>query len=181
MTMTSNTATESTDNGVEGETPEPSEHETDASTATATDEDGDAEGSNVTDERLKFYQRKARENEQELKKLRKVEDERQRAELSEVERLKTDLDARDAELSELKGNALRSRISAEHGLDAELAERLRGDTEEELAEDAARLAELVGKRKPKAPAAADAGIGVQGGDSLPTDPVELARRFTAGR
>ena len=102
--------------------------------------------------------------------------------MSEVDRLTADLEAREVELTELKGNALRSRISAEHGLDAELAERLRGVTEEELTADAARLAELVGKVRPKAPPAASAaGIGVNGGNPLPTDPVELARRFTAGR
>lgn len=188
MSTTATTATAELDNGGDTETGTPSEQSDTTDTSTATDETDETDGSNVTDEtngdeaaRLKFYQGKAREFEAELKKLRKAEEDRQRAELTELERLKADLEQRDTELATIRRDAMLARISAEHGLTAELAERLKGDTEDELAEDAKRLAELIGKRKPNTPPASDAGIGGKAGDDLPTDPVALARRFTAGR
>ena len=178
MTTTTATATETSDNGDPAATDETSETTTTTDTSTATDETDEDEASTVTPERLKFYQLKAREQEQELKKLRKAEEERQRAEMTELDRLKADLAAKDEELELIRVSAIKAKLSAEFNLDAELVERLKGDTEEELREDAARLSELVGKAKPKTPPAGDAGIGGKAGEVLPTDPVELARRFT---
>jgi len=186
LSTTAETATATPDNGEGTATGQPSEENATSETPAATAEAGEADDSNVTDEtdddanRLKFYQRKARESEQELKKLRKADEDRQRSEMTEVDRLKAEAVDRDAELSNLKRSQLLTRISAEHGLTPELAERLQGDTEEELTADAKQLAELVGKRPPAASAGA-AGIGVQGADSLPTDPIALSRRFMAGR
>lgn len=178
MTTTTATATETSDNGDSTATDETSETTTTEDTSTETDETDAGEDSNVTPERLKFYQQQARKAEQELKKLRKAEDERARAEMTELDRLKADLAARNEELELVKVTAVKAKLSAEFDLPEELVERLKGDTEEELREDAARLSELVGKVKPKTPPAGDAGIGGKGGDILPTDPVALARRFT---
>jgi hypothetical protein len=50
----------------------------------------------------------------------------------------------EAAAKKAEAGALRMRIAAEKGLPSELAERLRGDTEEELRADAEGLSKLVG-------------------------------------
>ena len=177
MTTTTATATETSDNGAPAATAEAPATETTEDPPAATAETTDDDDANVTPERLKFYQQQARKNEQELKKLRKAEEDRAKAEMSELDRLKADLAAKDEELELVKTTAIKAGLSAEFDLSAELVERLKGDTEEELREDAARLSELVGKIKPNTPPAGDAGIGGKAGEILPSDPVALSRRF----
>lgn len=179
MTTESTTATDATNNGTPAAKDEDAEPATTDDVTATDDDDDDGDGSTVTP-RERELRKLLRRNEKELEKLRKAEDERRRQEMTEAERLKADLEARTKELEDLKAQALRSAISAEFQLDTELAERLRGDTEEELREDAKRLAELVGKRRPNTPPPASAGVGVTGGDA-PTDPLELHRRAVGAR
>jgi hypothetical protein len=175
MTTTPATETEQADNGDDAATAETSEQSNDTSEQTEKGDAAEEDGSTVTP-RERELRKLLRDNERELKVLREAEEARKREEMTELDRLKADLDQRDEELSKLKRTTLLARIAAEHGLDAELTERLKGDTEEELVEDAKRLAELVGKRKPSAAPAIDAGIGVKGDGGAPLDPVEGFRR-----
>ncbi len=55
------------------------------------------------------------------------------------------------ERDEFKKQALKSRISQEFGLPKQLAERLKGENEEELKADAEALSELYNSIKPNAP------------------------------
>lgn len=156
------------------------EHET-TDEQTSTEPEGDETSetddskNDPDDEKLDFWKRQARENEKELKRLRKLEEDRRNAELSETEKLAKERDELRGELEELRRKA----IASELGLSPELAARLVGSNEEELREDAERLAALV---KPPKPKPTDVGIGSPGesGDA-PVDPVELHRRAMQGR
>lgn len=146
---------------------------TDPELEATTEEEGPETGVDLPDvaAKLDFWKRQARENEKELKRLKKAEDDRRREEMTETERLRADLAERDLKIDGI----LRKSIAAENGLPAEFADRLRGTTEEELAADAKRFAELV---KPKVPTPTDVGIGTAGGATGDdSDPVALSRRF----
>jgi hypothetical protein len=142
--------------------------------------EGDGKGEESTEEegRLKFLRGKLDEAVSKLKAFEDAEAARQRDEMTESEKLKADLETIRSENIELR----RKMIATEHGLDDELAARLKGDTPEELAEDAKRLAELIGKKSPpKSPPAKDVGIGVPSRDGVPSDPVAAHRAAMAGR
>ena len=177
MTTQSTAETATTDNGTEPETGENAGTDTNGKPAETEGDTGTGSEPTEEDGRLKHLRGKLDETTAKLRKMEEAEAERARAEMSEMDRLKADLEIRDAELTELKVSALRSRIATEHGLPAELAERLKGTTAEELTEDAARLAELVPAKRNPPPPAGDAGIG---GRAQPTttDPRELHRSWT---
>jgi hypothetical protein len=67
------------------------------------------------------------------------------AELTEVERIKKQLDETVAELQGVKRRETAAKVAAKYGLPAPLAERLKGDTEEEMEADAAQLAKALPK------------------------------------
>jgi hypothetical protein len=188
MTTTTNAATAESDNGTPPATGDNAETTTET-TPPATGEAGKVPDSSTQDDgtendeagRTKFYQKLARDQETELKQLRKDKEDRERAEMSDTEKLKADNETLSAKLEQIESEALRNRVATEAGLSPELAARLQGDTEEDLAADAKRLAEMVGAVKRTAtPAAGDAGIGGRTTDPS-TDPLEQHRRFTAGR
>ena len=172
MTDKPTTETDAADNGDETETDSKPET-TETTNETETDSKDEEDGSNVTP-REKELRKLLRENEKKLVRLEKAEEARRRAEMTETEKLREELSSKDSELAELR----RKTIAAEFGLDADLSERLRGTTEEELREDAESLAKLV---KPPKPKSTDVGIGVAGKEDAPVDPVELARSWSKGR
>jgi hypothetical protein len=101
------------------------------------------------------------------------------AELERVEADKTDLDrARDELTSEREQRLELTRrvVAAEHGLPPELAARLQGNTEQELNDDAAGLAELIPKTQTNTPAKL-AGIGTAPGVAE-LDPLAMHRKLT---
>jgi len=78
------------------------------------------------------------------------EAERQReASKTEAQRLSDRAAAAESELLKVRGEAMRTRVALTKGMAADLADRLRGDTEDELSEDADRLLALL---KPSGPA-----------------------------
>lgn len=94
---------------------------------------------------------KRQELEAKLAEFQKADEERKRAEMSEVERLQADLEAaRKAEESaraeiakrDLEGE--RSKLAAEFKFPAAMAGRITGATPEEMREDAKALAEAIG-------------------------------------
>ena len=168
------TETGSADNVEEAETVSPAEQSetvTEAETATETEDESSKDVTTEDDEKVEFWKRQARDNEKELKKLRKAEEDRRKAELSEADLLREEKEEIAKELEGLRRKA----IIAEFGLTPELAERLRGVTEEELREDAGELAKLVRPAKPKS---TDVGIGSPGGNGdTPSNPMDLHRKW----
>lgn len=83
-----------------------------------------------------------------LAKLEEAEQKRQDAELSETEKLKKQLADAEKKAAEAERKAIRQMIAAETGLPAVLAERLQGDDEEAMREDATKLLEALPKTEP---------------------------------
>ncbi len=80
-------------------------------------------------------------------------------------------DAAQAELSTLKQARMKDRAALAHGIPLELADKLSGDTEDDVMADAKRLAAYIGDRQYRRPAPsidADAG-----GDAEPTPHIDL--------
>lgn len=70
---------------------------------------------------------------------------------TETQRLTEERDALRAERDTTRAEALRARVALTKGLPGDLADRLRGATEDELSEDADRLLELVRPSGPQRP------------------------------
>lgn len=83
----------------------------------------------------------------EAAKRRKELDDKAKAEMTEAERLKKDLEAAQAERLGL----LRESVAVKHGLPEALANRLQGATREEMEADAAELAKVLPKPATKSP------------------------------
>jgi len=101
-------------------------------------------------ETVDFWKAKAREQEKRAKadadaatKLKEIED----RDLSELEKAQRAAKEYGDELAALKARALRNEVALAKGIPAELAGRLQGETEEELAADADKLLALVGTPK----------------------------------
>ncbi len=103
--------------------------------------------------------------------LKKYED-RDKSEADKAEEARKALEAR---ASKAEAELLRLKVAQKKNLPPELAERLRGETEEELEEDAERLSELVKPGKPSVDT--DAGKG-KAASEAPTDPAALADRVS---
>jgi hypothetical protein len=84
-----------------------------------------------------------------LAEYEKADKERQQAEMSDLQKAVARAEAAEKELSELKRDAMVQRIAAEHDVPAEL---LTASTEDDLKAQAAKVAELIGARKPQTPA-----------------------------
>lgn len=97
-------------------------------------------------ERLRVALKNAnKEAEKNRLKLKEVDD----AKLSEVEKAKRDAEEATRELAKLRRDSVRQKVALDAGLPAKWVGRLQGDSEEELAADAAEiLADLNKTRKP---------------------------------
>lgn len=122
------------------------------------------------------HEKASKQTRQELEaaqaKLKEYED-RDKTEAEKAEEARKALEAR-AEKAEAE--LLRQRVAHKHNLPPEIAERLRGSTEEELEEDAKSLSELV-KAGPSVDT--DAGKGRPKSDG-PSDPAALAEQVSRG-
>lgn len=104
----------------------------------------------------------------------KTYEDRDKSDADKAEEARKALEAR---ASKAEAELLRLKVAQKKNLPPELAERLRGETEEELEEDAERLSELV---KPgKSPVDTDAGKGRPKSDG-PSDPAALAEQVSRG-
>lgn len=98
---------------------------------------------------------------------------------TETQRLTEERDALKAERDATRAEALRTRVALSKGLPADLVDRLRGDDEESMAQDADRLIALL---KPGRPAGdIDQGIRPGGGGDDELDPAKLADAVVAQR
>lgn len=86
----------------------------------------------------------------EAEKLRLEKKEREDAQLSEIEKARRDADEAARELATLRRDSLRQKVALDVGLPAKWVGRLQGDSEDELAADAASI--LADLNKPRTPA-----------------------------
>lgn len=121
-------------------------------------------------EARKAAEREARENRAAAKRLAELEESNK----SEQEKLADQLSTAVRERDEAIKAASRLRVAVEKGLPADLVDRLRGDTDDELAEDADKLLALVAKDDTPRPPAPDPRQGGNGGGHLST-----AQQFAA--
>ena len=81
-----------------------------------------------------------------LTKFEQAEEERKKAEMSEIDRLKADLEATQAAFKKAQHDNLKRDVAAKTGLPAVFADRLQGETPEALEADALALLEAIPKK-----------------------------------
>lgn len=100
-----------------------------------------------TIKKLRDYEKVSKKQAAEIEKYRKAEDERKQAELSETERLQAELERYKVELSQSRLDVMKRQAAATTGLPPAFADRLKGETLEELEADAKAIYELLPKQK----------------------------------
>ena len=83
----------------------------------------------------------------ELERYRKLEEERKQAEMTESERLKAELDKLQGELKAKTVRTMQIEVAAKVGIPAALSDRLKGETLEEMEEDAKAILDMLPKQK----------------------------------
>ena len=83
----------------------------------------------------------------ELERYKKAEEERKQAEMSETDRLKAELERAQSELKAKTVRTMQIEVAAKLGLPAALSDRLKGETLEEMEEDAKAILEALPKQK----------------------------------
>ena len=81
-----------------------------------------------------------------LSKFEKAEEERKRAEMSEIDKLKADLELTQTAFKKAQHDNLKRDVAAKTGLPAVFADRLQGETPEALEADALALLEAIPKK-----------------------------------
>lgn len=101
----------------------------------------------------------------ELEKYRKAEEERKQAEMTESERLKAELAKAQAELKQSQLDVMKRQSAATTGLPPAFADRLKGETLEELEADAKVILDALPKQK----AAPNSGATIPGENGKPEE------------
>lgn len=149
-----------------------------ASTEPVQNEQGDpAELGDAGKKALSAERRRADAAEKALKAAQAQLAEIETAKLSDLERAQRERDEAQSRLREFEQANLRQRVALAKGLPADLVDRLRGETEAEVAADADALLALV-----KAPTSPRPDLSQAGGAPMPLngDPVEQALRLKLG-
>lgn len=94
--------------------------------------------------------------------------------------LKTQLDQITAAAKQAQAESLRTKVAARHKLPEALAERLRGETEEDLEADAKSLAELLPKGGPGSASGAGLSPGNPAGAQTPSKASQIMNRIQGG-
>jgi len=110
-------------------------------------EEFDKDRAMETIKKLREIEKNARKNEKELARLKAEEQKRLDAQLTETDRLKKERDELAQEAAKLRSAMMRRDVIAETGLPPALADRLKGETQEELLADAQELLKLLPKQK----------------------------------
>lgn len=114
----------------------------------------------------------------ELEQLRAEREERKKADMTEAERYKQEAEALKAELAREKAGRMRLQVAAEYSLPEALANRLVGETIEDMKADAEQLAKLLPKPKKENPSLNPTDIG--DGKKGETDAQKRARIYNKG-
>ena len=91
--------------------------------------------------------KQAKKTAAELERYRKMEEERKQAEMSETERLQAELDKARGELKAKTVRTMQIEVAAKVGIPAALSDRLKGETPEEMEEDAKAILDMLPKQK----------------------------------
>jgi hypothetical protein len=97
--------------------------------------------------KLREIEKQSKKDSKELARLKAEEQERVKAQMTETERLQAERDEFAKKAAKLEADIMRRDVIAETGLPPEFADRLKGDTQEELLADAKALAKLLPKPK----------------------------------
>lgn len=130
-------------------------------------------------EALKKANKEAATRRKQLEDYEKSEREREEAELSEMDKLKRRLAETEGELSSLRIMQVKRKVARDVGLPDVLAERLQGDTEDAIKEDAERLLATLPKT-PKAPAIQPTNPGANASAGVETAEQRRKRIFQSG-
>ncbi len=114
-----------------------------AANTEAKDEAFDKDRAMATIHSLREIEKKAKQDAKELAQLKADRQKQLDAELSETERLKKQADELAKENARLSADIIRRDVIAETGLPAIFAERLKGNTKEEMLEDAKELLKAI--------------------------------------
>ena len=121
-------------------------------------------------------EKRAKANAEAAKRLEEIE----AANASDLEKATRKAETSEARAAKLEAENLRLRVALRHGLDDDAARRLIGETEEELDEDAAKLAKLIRRdgddepnsQPPRKSPSTNLKSGTAGAtDPAPTDPI----------
>ena len=110
-------------------------------------EEFDKDRAMETIKKLREIEKQARKESKELARLKAEEQKRIDAQMTETERLQKERDKYAQEAAQLRADLLRRQIIEETGLPPALADRLKGETQEELLADAKELLKLLPKQK----------------------------------
>ena len=116
---------------------------------TETVEEFDKDRAMATIKNLRGFEKQAKQLEKQLSVFQKQEEERKRAEMSEIDRLKADLEERDNALKSVQLLELKRQVAKEFELPEALASRLQGEDLDALKADAAALSQEIPKQKPQ--------------------------------
>ena len=108
-------------------------------------EEFDKDRAMATIKNLRKYEKEAAKLQKKLADYEQQEDERKKAELSEIDRLKLEKQDAEQELAHLKLDKLRREIAEKVKLPFALADRIKGETSEEMEADARLLFENLPK------------------------------------
>jgi len=92
---------------------------------------------------LREIEKQARKDAKELEQFKAEKAKRDEAEMTELQRIQKAANEREAENAKLKADILRRDVIAETGLPAIFADRLKGETKEDMLNDAQELAKLL--------------------------------------
>jgi len=115
--------------------------------APVTEEPFDKERAMETIKKLRESEKQAKKDRAQLERLQSLEEERKQAELSETDRLKAQLQERDAKLKKLTIESEQQKVAIEVGLPILFADRIKGETPEDMKADAKILLDAMPKQK----------------------------------
>jgi hypothetical protein len=107
----------------------------------------DRERAMETIRKLRESEKVMKKTQAELDRYKAEEEKRKQAEMSETERLKAELDRVQSELTAKTVRTMQIEVAAKLGLPAALSDRLKGETLEEMEEDAKAILEVLPKQK----------------------------------
>jgi hypothetical protein len=131
----------------------------------------DKERAMETIKKLRETEKQAKKDRAELERLRQLEEERKKAEMTESDRLKAELEQERAKLRQLSYKSMQREVADKTGLPAVFADRIRGETPEEMEADAKSILDALPKQK----AAPNSGVTAPG-DKTVTGESDAERR-----
>lgn len=116
-----------------------------------TEPEFDKERAMATINKLRQFEKEAKANAKKLEAYEKAEAERKQAEMSEIDKLKAQYEEAQAKAARLEKESLQRKAADEAGLPMAFADRIRGESLDEMVADAKGLLEAMPKA-PKQPA-----------------------------